>query len=452
MIDKVKSTIEKYSMLKKGDCVAVGFSGGADSTALLHCLCALSRELGVEVRAIHVNHGIRGESALKDEMFAREFCERQHIKLDCFTLDIPAIAREKGVGLEECGRECRYECFRKVAERCNCKTATAHTLSDCAETLLFNIARGCGLSGLRSIPPVRGDIIRPLIEVSRAQVEQYCAENGLSYVTDESNFDTRYQRNLIRQEIIPRLKAINPDFLGAAGRLSDCAREDDAFLFDVANAEVERAAGCFGCRADSIVSLAPPVRKRALISIARALTGCRPEYRHVLLIEDCLAQGEGAVTLPGKKRIIIKNGLISSDNEGQHNMARTQWCVDVSPQRETPLPDGRKLDIVPVVREEYITAQKNHNLLFKNAAGYDIIHGNLKIRNRRDGDRFSPAGRKITKKLKELLREAGIPSDARDSLAILEKDGQPVWIEGIGVCESVRVKPDDKTVYLIMLK
>ncbi|MBQ9993460.1 MAG: tRNA lysidine(34) synthetase TilS, partial [Clostridia bacterium] len=295
MRDKVLSAIARYSMLEPGDKVAVGLSGGADSTALLHVLAAMREEKGIDLLAIHINHGIRGEEAMRDMTFAQELCEALCVPLTCVMHDIPAEAKRRGIGLEECGRQCRYEQFALLSGERGCKIATAHTLSDSAETMIFNMTRGCGIGGMRGIPAVRGNIIRPLILCSREDIEAYCERNRLPFVTDSTNADTTYSRNRIRHDVIPSLRRINGSFLSAMERLSHSAAEDDECLRALAAERLSEAQTDGGYIAAKLAALHPALRHRAIIEAISRRTGITPERRHIELLEGCILRGSGAV-------------------------------------------------------------------------------------------------------------------------------------------------------------
>lgn len=213
-------------MLSYGDKIVVGLSGGADSVCLTHALVSLRDSLSLEVEAVHVNHGIRGEEALRDEKFCSDFCKSLGIKLTVFRFDIPLECKKTGESEEECGRRKRYECFKNTAGE-NAKIATAHNLNDSAETVLLNIVRGTGCKGLCGIPPIRGNIIRPLIMTSRDDIELYCKENSLDFVTDSTNLQNEYKRNVIRNVVFPTLQKMNPSVLSAFSRLTENATDDE---------------------------------------------------------------------------------------------------------------------------------------------------------------------------------------------------------------------------------
>jgi len=207
MKNRVYNFIEKNNML---DCanLIVGLSGGADSICLISILKDYIKEKNLDINliAVHVNHGIRDE-AIDDENFVSLFCKNNNIKLKVIKIDCIALAKERGLTVEEAGRLKRYEIFNDLAsELANAKIAVAHHKNDQAETVLMNLSRGSSISGLRGIKPVRDNIIRPLLVLRRSEIEEYLEKNGLEYVTDKTNFDNDYTRNAIRNVIIPSLE------------------------------------------------------------------------------------------------------------------------------------------------------------------------------------------------------------------------------------------------------
>ena len=207
MLDKALSAVEKYNMLSPGAAVIAAVSGGADSMAMLLFLMKISERYSLSLTVAHVNHGLRGEEARRDEEYVRSFCEKNSLRFEVLHADVAALAKQSGETCEECGRRVRYEFFESIDK--NAKIATAHTASDNAETMLFNLARGSSLKGLCGIPPVRGNIIRPLIFCTREDIEAFCRENSLDFVTDSTNLTLDYSRNKIRHIAVPALKEIN---------------------------------------------------------------------------------------------------------------------------------------------------------------------------------------------------------------------------------------------------
>ena len=177
MLKKAEETIKKYNMIQNGDKIVAALSGGADSVALLCFLCELRKKLDISVYAVHVNHGIRGKEADGDCEFCQKLCQRLGVEIFVKNAYIPKIAAQTGMGSEEAGRKVRYEAFNEVMKKTGAKkTAVAHNLNDNAETVIMRICRGSGAKGLSGIPPVRGNIIRPLINCSRADIEKYLKE------------------------------------------------------------------------------------------------------------------------------------------------------------------------------------------------------------------------------------------------------------------------------------
>lgn len=224
---KVKKTIEDYQLMQAEEMVLVAVSGGPDSLALLQILM----HLHYAVCVAHVNHGLRKEANF-EEKFVREFCEEKHIP--CFVKRLD-LAEHKGLSLEEAGRAERYAFFEEVAKQQGCsKIATAHHLNDQVETVLMNLFRGSGLSGLKGMEKKRGNVIHPLLEVTREEIETYCQVQGLTPRRDESNEEAIYTRNKIRLELIPYLeKEINSNVVQNVARMAQIVSEEERFLLDV---------------------------------------------------------------------------------------------------------------------------------------------------------------------------------------------------------------------------
>lgn len=251
-------------MISAGETVCVGLSGGADSVSLLFALRELGGELGFGVRAVHINHGLRGEESERDMRFCERLCGELGIALEVRRLDLAAV-KTKHESLEECARKARYQAFDEVMR--GDKLATAHNLNDNAETVLLNLMRGTGLRGLCGIPPKRGSIIRPLIRCSRAEVEEYCRENSLSYVTDSTNLSDDYTRNRVRHAILPEMLKINPSLPDTISRMTELLRGDSDFLEELAaNALADSACGR-GYRAAELAKLPKPIKSRAVRKI-----------------------------------------------------------------------------------------------------------------------------------------------------------------------------------------
>ena len=308
MITKVLRTIEDYQMLSPASQVVVGVSGGADSMALLHLLWGHRRLCpALKVTAAHVNHCLRGEESDRDEAHVREYCQKEKIPLDVLKIDVRAEAQSRKLGLEACGRAVRYEFFQRLAGNGGL-IATAHNLSDHVETVLLHLARGAGLRGLCGIPPVRGNIIRPLIGCTRQEIEAYCRDNEIPYVTDSTNLKTEYSRNKIRLQVLPVLKEINPSLEEAVGRMAQGLREDDDYLWAAARGLLSQASleeGGWSCRVLSQGE--KPVRVRAVRLLQE---GSKPEARHLEAIDRIVLAGQGGVSVPGGLDFHANRGVL----------------------------------------------------------------------------------------------------------------------------------------------
>ena len=239
---KFRSALDEFHMLDSSRGVLVGFSGGADSSALLRLMVDECRRRGIFLKAVHIHHGIRGAEADRDADFCESVCVSLGIDFELIRADIPTMAAESGRGLEEEARNFRYSEFSRIlgSDSRFDRVATAHNSDDNAETLLFNLIRGTGLGGLSGIPPVRKlgeyEVIRPLIGVTKPEILGFCRENSIDFIHDSTNDDTIYTRNYIRHELMPMIERLNPAFHESARRLSALARADEDCLMSLAKA------------------------------------------------------------------------------------------------------------------------------------------------------------------------------------------------------------------------
>ncbi len=265
MLNKVKKTIINSGILTEQPCnITVALSGGADSVALLYSLYMLKNELKFSLSACHVNHNLRGEESDRDEMFVRRLCRMLDIPIYVKNIRVTDyVTKHKSVEL--CAREIRYGFFSSLYGKRY--IATAHTASDNTETVLINMTRGTALSGVSGIPHRRGNIIRPIIECTREEIENFCTSNSLAYVTDSTNLSDDYTRNKLRHSVIPVLKQINPSVENAFTRLSELCSEDDSYLDSVAAAEKKRSENDGKYDVKSLSRLAPCILRRIVTMI-----------------------------------------------------------------------------------------------------------------------------------------------------------------------------------------
>lgn len=322
MKTRVAEAIAKYRMLEGCADVTVGLSGGADSCALLGVLCELREETGVRVSACHVNHNLRGAESDRDEEFVRGLCERFEVPLEVFSVDVRSAAG-KHESIEEAARRLRYECFGKARERFGSRLATAHTANDSAETVLMNMIRGTGTKGLAGIPPVRGDIIRPLIFCTREQTENYCRDHGIDYVTDSTNLEDDCTRNRIRHNVVPLLREFNPSFLGAMTRMTEAVGDDEAFLSEYAAkcAEEARVEGGYDSR--RLKALHPAILFRVIAAELKA-HGIEPSKLRVSQCAELISNGMGRVNLCKDRFAYVRKKVFFIRTEYQSYRGRTK--------------------------------------------------------------------------------------------------------------------------------
>ncbi len=422
MNNKVLHTINVHGMLSKGDSVIVALSGGTDSVTLLNVLLSLKKQLDLKVYAAHVNHNLRGEESDRDEAFVKKLCAEKQVELFIRSVDVNALSKESGEGFEAVGRKVRYEFFEELSEKFNASVATAHTLSDSLETALLNVARGASLSGLCSIPYKRGRIIRPLLDVSREEVEKYTAENSLSYVDDSTNADADIcNRNKVRHKIVPVLKEINSGVENNFIRLRQSLTETEAFIKSEAESLLAKAKLQYGYDA-KLLCTAPAALKNYALKLIIEDTGASYEHKHLELISGFLSSG-GAVDLTGGFTAKVQQGVLRITSEKADEKAFFSF------DKNTEFHFGGKSYYVKELNEEEIIYKK----LSLKIIGCDTISLGAVFRTRQEGDKIALLKRGITKDLRKLQNELKIPAEQRDSKLLLESEGKILWAEDIGV-------------------
>ena len=443
-VEKVRRTIEKHHMLEKGDRVVVGLSGGADSSALLEALYLLKEQYSLSLFAAHINHGIRGEEADNDEAFAESLAKQRDIPFLCLKADAPAYAKEHRIGLEEAGRRIRYDYFESCAK--GGKIATAHTLSDNAETVLLHLSRGAGTKGLCGIPPVRGNIIRPLIECSRDEVEAFCKKRGLDFVTDSTNLCDDYSRNFIRNNIIPLFKKLNPGFERAVSRSAAIAAGEQGFieraaqkaLSDCAEKPFPQDAQNTTDSLDTarLLSLDEGLRMRVLKLFLEGLfKKSTVDYSLVSRLNDSLDTGK-AVNLRDGKKAVFKDGRLTVACQKDPLPQPFYKKIDLSKGDAVIFAKGKRVEIrrgEKFEKAEINGCQKINSLLSYNVFDRDKISNTVILRTRLSGDKITLKKRGCTKTLKKLWNEKKFTEKQRQSFLILESDSALVLSEPDGV-------------------
>ena len=386
MLNKLRAFCKEYHLISKGDTIVCAVSGGADSIALLWALYLLKEEWDLTLSAAHFNHHLRGEESDRDEQFVRDFCSGYGIPLHVGSGQV--VPGEKG--LEAAARDARYAFLQTLPG----KIATAHTADDNAETVLMHLIRGTGLKGLGGISPARNNLIRPMLHVTRAEVEAFLAEYAVDYIHDSSNSTDEFLRNRLRHHVMPLLKAENPKLSQNLSAMALRLREDEQALSDLSRLDQPEV--------EKLRAMAPAVRTRALEDFLKSSGVREPEATHIRLLES----------------------LVFSDNPS----ARANFPGGIT--------IGRNYGLLEVISEMPAPAVQfactPTTEIVNTATVFTVVPvGNVFIRSRQSGDAIRlPGG---TKSLKKLFIDRKIPAARRDQIPILCDGAGILGIPGISV-------------------
>ncbi|MCU6762917.1 tRNA(Ile)-lysidine synthase [uncultured Roseburia sp.] len=460
MINKILEFQEKYHMIQEGDKIVAGFSGGADSVCLLLVLKLLRECLDFEFMAVHVEHGIRGEESQKDAKSAQKFCQQNEIKIEVFHVDVPAKAAAAGMGLEEMARQLRYQCFYDACERFGGnKIAVAHHSDDCAETMLFQLSRGSGIRGLTGIMPVRDNIIRPLLCVSRKEILEFLKERGQEYCTDSTNDQDVYARNRIRKYVIPQLLQINNQAVEHMQRTAKLAAEVCDFLDTAAwdagsegviisydKADTERIRE-LRMRKDVLARMHPVLQKNFLYQLLGRLAGSRKDIGsvHVTALFELFGQQAGKeLNLPYSLKAVCEYDYVWIFNQELYRRENAPDEIVLAPPGVWDLKDGRKLEarVFDFDGDCKKIPEKRYTKWFD----YDKINSNVLLRKRRTGDYFITDSSGNHKKLKAFFIQEKVPRLQRDLVWLLADGSHILWIVGYRISEAYKVTQETKRI------
>ena len=424
---------EIQELMPRGTRLLCAVSGGADSMCLLHLMKSRETELGIEVFAAHYEHGLRGEESQRDCAFVENWCREKGILCVSEHGDVRAFAKEKGMGLEEAARELRYAFLQKTAAELGCtRIATAHNADDNAETVLFNLCRGSGAAGLRGIPRVRGNIIRPLLSCTRAEIEEYLRENRVPHVEDSSNAGEEYSRNRIRHRVTPVLREINPAFSSAALRTAELMRRDEDCLSAMAEEFIRENFDGESLPLVKLRALHPAVAGRVFRQLC-------PETLSLEQVDELMKLAKGNelsfADLPGI-RLRFEQGRLYF-GQGEKTLLPERVIV---PGTVIRIPEaGLKIQASIENFSEEINS-KFKTYLFK----CESICGNITCASRRPGEKIRPVGRNCTKSLKSLFLEAGMTQRERDLTPVIRDEKGVIAVCGLAVDRRCEAKPGDK--------
>ena len=423
LYDRISDFIKCHGMdgpLHSG--VVIGLSGGADSVFLLHFLKRYLSDSQTPIVAVHINHLIRGEEAIRDEEFSRDLCGRLGVDFICERVDVLSLAKELSLGVEECARNVRYSKFNEIIQGRNdvCTIAVAHNSTDNAETILLNMLRGAGSRGCAGIPPVRDNICRPILCVSKEEIVSALKSSGVDFVVDSTNNSIDYSRNYVRHEILPKLSRLAKSPEKMLSRLSDNLRCDDDYITSVAEKLLSNGRPL----ASDLRDLHPAVFARVLNLMIG--NGCGLSSSCISDIKTLLAGDNFKYSLYSGKQFICERGvcyIASADSsEIDYHCDLIDCKAEIGELNSLAILSNEPADISSLnVYKKSIQA----------SLGSAIINGRLYFRPKRDGDKVYYGG--ITHKLKKLYNDRKIPPSQRNRVPVLCDDSGVVWVPGFGV-------------------
>lgn len=415
----ITDTIKKYNMLSPGDTVLAAVSGGADSMLLLDYLIKNAKKLDISVIAAHIEHGIRGDESLEDAAFVSRFCKEHGVPLSTLSIDAVKGAKAEHMGVEEYSRKKRYEFFYSI--ECD-KIASAHNLSDNIETVIFRMARGSGLKGVCGIPPVRGRIIRPLIEIPAQRVREYCLSENIPYRVDSTNLLDEYSRNKIRNRLLPVLSKVNPGYEKSFLNFIGDINEDSDFIENAALSAFEAAHSAGRLLKSVLIGLEPAILKRVIIKYF-SVNNITPDRFHINETAQ-LAFKNSRVQISGNIFAVSDNYSIRIAHFGRADS---------------------EFRFVPEILN--INEFNCNNVDFY--CDCDTIIGSIVVRKRKGGDFIRPSGRNCTKSLKKLFNEQKLPAEERDGIAVIADGGGVIGVANVCADERVAVSSQTKNVFTI---
>lgn len=435
MLEIVKPWIEQHNLLEEGDCVLAACSGGPDSIALVHMLDRMQNEYGFLLSVAHVDHTLRGRESEEDAEFVAELCRRWGLPFYQTKVPVEQFSIEKRLSTMDAARILRFQFLRDTARALGgAKIATGHHRDDQSETVLINLFRGSGSSGLKGMRPKENGLVRPLLAVGRSDIEKYCTIHGLQSRLDSSNLKTDYLRNQIRMELIPYLeREYNPNIRQSLWRISQIAADEYEYIYE----QSEKAGAIHSQHGGSLLidreklKAAAPALQRGIIRLA--LEKCRGNLKgisfdHVEMLVGMAIDGRiGSIRpLPGGLTARVDYHTI----EFGHRDVQSASGIE-PPGIEIKLPGQTCVEKLGIhVQAELQAVNEPGESAMQAVFDWDALHPPIFIRTRAEGDRFQPIGMKGTKKVKDFFIDAKVPQEKRDKTAIFSDMQGIIWIAG----------------------
>lgn len=470
--ERVYEYCRKYHMLQKGDGVVLGVSGGADSVCLLFMLLSLRSKLDLKLSVVHVNHGIRPDAS-EDADYVRGLCREQGVPFYLFEEKIEELAKKRGCSTEEAGRQYRYEMFAEVMEKEHAqKIAVAHNRNDRAETMLFHLFRGTGLTGLSGIRPVREQIIRPLLCLSRWEIEEYLEEKGIAYRHDSTNDSDDYTRNKIRHHILPYAEQeIVPGTVASMNRTADILAETEYYIEEQVQKaksecvqEVQGEFPGFQLESEAFSALHEFMKKRLVLEILKELSPRHKDIAAIHVEDVCLLfgrEGNREIHLPYGIRARRQYGELFLERPGSAYTTYEFEEILIRPEEITeeekafPLGRGRRIYLKLLnLDKNSLNPEDIPQNQYTKWFDYDKIIGCLTLRNRRGGDYLTMRNGEALqhKKVKDYMITEKISKMDRGQIPLLAEGEHVLWLVGYRISEYYKVDENTKRILQVRFK
>lgn len=458
IFNKFVETIDKHNMISDGDKIIVALSGGPDSVCLIHLLNRLKESRNLEIYAAHLNHQIRGIEAQMDAMYVSELCNKLNIPVFIKSVDVPAYCEKNGLSLEEGARKVRYEMLYEIKRRTGSnKIAVGHNMNDQAETVIMRIMRGTGLQGLRGIEYVREDgIIRPILDIERKDIEEYCTKNELDPKIDKTNLESIYTRNRIRLELIPYMKEhFNGNVIESIVRLSNSMKSDGDYIDSESMKAYKEVCtideNSVEINIDKFLELHEAIKNRVIRFSIRDVLGDTNfvDQKHIEEVIQFIRTSKNGKVINLPRGVFVYRKLdtilftmeeIKEENlEFNYNIPKDGF---IKIKELGLLIDSSKISI-----EKYRSLKKDEMV---KAIDFDKVKGGITVRNRKPGDKIKLKGG--TKKIKDLFIDLKIPREDRNRVPILVDEDGVILAGEYRVSENYKIDETTKNVLKLSIK
>lgn len=459
IVDRVRSTINKYNLLQKGDKIVLGLSGGPDSVCLLHVLKQLEEEYDISIYAAHLNHQIRGIEAQKDVMYISQLCDSLGIKFFVKSINVPEYCKKNGLSIEEGARKLRYEMFYEIKQKTKSnKIAIGHNLNDQAETILMRMMRGTGLQGLKGIEYKRDEtIIRPILDIERSSIESYCEEYNLNPRIDSTNLENIYTRNKIRLDLIPYMQEnFNTNVIESICRMGNNLKLDNDYIEEEGNKKFKEVSKLNNNASveiilDKYIDLHKAIKSRIIRNSIKYILGDTNfvDQKHIEDVFDL--ENEDKIN----KKLVLPRGLFVYRNNDNILFTNEEITYeDFEFNYNVPKDGVIKIKETGVFIETKTMSIERFKSMKadKSSKGFDLdkFKGGIVVRNRESGDKIKLAGG--SKKLKSLFIDLKIPREKRSKIPVLVDNEEVVCVGDYKISENYKIDANTKEVLKITFK